>query len=211
MQCIVKKKVLCSAEESSVIWAKPHSRSSVGHYQKENQTSFRYWMWIHKVFGLNVDFSLRHTKSNQGGGIKKGREQTLIPHSMKYLEILNVWYSEGKTENEKERFNQVQSLPKHFIWIVALLLHVSTKSSVSFVTTQIKFFNRTFIVNELELCNLISKLHNVLSVPPPSQCGAPVDLDWMIWKSVPLLVSRIKILIYMTPFGSTWALHNGLI
>ena len=36
MQNIVKKKVLCSAEKGSVIWAEPNSRSSaerlVGHY-----------------------------------------------------------------------------------------------------------------------------------------------------------------------------------
>ena len=28
MQCIVKEKVLCSAEKRSVIWAEPNSRSS---------------------------------------------------------------------------------------------------------------------------------------------------------------------------------------
>ena len=44
---IMKKKVLCSAEKSSVIWAEPHSRSSaeqfsrtersVGHYHSDNK------------------------------------------------------------------------------------------------------------------------------------------------------------------------------
>ena len=44
IECNTKKKVLCSAEKSSVIWAEPHSRSSaeqfgqiehsVGHYLK---------------------------------------------------------------------------------------------------------------------------------------------------------------------------------
>ena len=42
---VIQKKVLCSAEKSSVIWAEPHSRSSaeqfgrterlVGHYSEE--------------------------------------------------------------------------------------------------------------------------------------------------------------------------------
>jgi hypothetical protein len=41
---VIRKKVLCSAEKSSVIWAEPHNRSSAEQFGRTERSVYHYCM-----------------------------------------------------------------------------------------------------------------------------------------------------------------------
>jgi hypothetical protein len=47
---VIRKKVLCSAEKSSVIWAEPHSRSSAEQFCRTERSVDHYWKGKHFFF-----------------------------------------------------------------------------------------------------------------------------------------------------------------
>ena len=55
---VIQKKVLCSAEKSSVIWAEPHSKSSAEQFDRTERSVYHYF----EV--LSSDFFLLSTEWN---------------------------------------------------------------------------------------------------------------------------------------------------
>ena len=54
---VIQKKVLCSAEKSSVIWAEPHSRSSAEQFGRTERSVGRQEYWpikYHKLLGIGL-------------------------------------------------------------------------------------------------------------------------------------------------------------
>ena len=54
---VIQKKVLCSAEKSSVIWAEPHSRSLAKQFGQTERSVGHYWLVWAEIKG-NVHVAL---------------------------------------------------------------------------------------------------------------------------------------------------------
>ena len=85
------KKVLCSAEKSSVIWAEPHSRSSAEQFGRTERSVYHYLWYVHLWYDTRgVHTRGVHIRGVHTRGVHTRGENTIGVHTIGLLKKVYI-------------------------------------------------------------------------------------------------------------------------